>query len=143
MTVDIGEVNRQTIILNNCSERLRSTKTILVNAKNDLNKAWNDESSMKVQNAINKQISNIDKIIGECSNIGNSMKQVAGDIEREERRKQEEELRRQSSKTYIVHAGDTLSKIARDNHTTVQALADYNNISNVNVINVGQQIKIP
>lgn len=44
---------------------------------------------------------------------------------------------------YTVVSGDTLTKIAQEYGTTVQALADYNNISNPNKINVGQKIKIP
>lgn len=45
--------------------------------------------------------------------------------------------------TYIVKKGDTLSSIASKYSTTYQVLAEYNNISDPNVINVGQEIKIP
>lgn len=44
---------------------------------------------------------------------------------------------------YVVKSGDTLSGIAAKYGTTYKALADYNNISNPNLINVGQKIKIP
>lgn len=44
---------------------------------------------------------------------------------------------------YVVKGGDTLSKIARMYNTSVQELARFNNIQNVNIINVGQVIKIP
>ena len=44
---------------------------------------------------------------------------------------------------YTVVAGDTLSKIAAKYGTTYQKLAEYNGISNPNVISVGQKIKIP
>lgn len=44
---------------------------------------------------------------------------------------------------YIVKSGDTLSTIAQKYGTTYQELAKYNNIANPNIINVGQQIKIP
>lgn len=44
---------------------------------------------------------------------------------------------------YVVKSGDTLSAIASKYGTTHQKLATYNNISNPNVIHVGQQIKIP
>lgn len=44
---------------------------------------------------------------------------------------------------YTVVAGDTLSKIATKYGTTYQKLAEYNGISNPNVISVGQKIKIP
>ena len=45
--------------------------------------------------------------------------------------------------TYTVKSGDTLSGIASKYGTTYQKLAEYNNISNPNRINVGQVIKIP
>lgn len=44
---------------------------------------------------------------------------------------------------YTVKAGDTLSGIAAKYGTTYQALAQYNGISNPNVIYPGQTIKIP
>jgi len=44
---------------------------------------------------------------------------------------------------YTVVAGDTLIGIARKYNTTYQKLAEYNNISNPNLINVGQKIRIP
>lgn len=46
--------------------------------------------------------------------------------------------------TYIVKKGDTLSAIAKKNNTTVHALMSINkNISNANVIRVGQIINLP
>lgn len=48
-----------------------------------------------------------------------------------------------SNKTYKVVKGDTLSSIAAKYNTTYQKLAEYNNIKNPNIINVGQIIKIP
>lgn len=44
---------------------------------------------------------------------------------------------------YIVKSGDTLSGIAAKYGTTYQKLAAYNNISNPNLIAVGQKILIP
>ena len=44
---------------------------------------------------------------------------------------------------YTVKSGDTLSSIAEKYGTTYQTLAKYNNISNPNIISVGQKIKIP
>lgn len=50
----------------------------------------------------------------------------------------------QTSDTYYtVKSGDTLSSIAAKYGTTYQKLAQYNNISNPNIITVGQKIKIP
>jgi LysM repeat protein len=45
--------------------------------------------------------------------------------------------------TYTVKTGDTLSAIARRFGTTVAAIAQANNISNVNLIYVGQVLAIP
>lgn len=43
---------------------------------------------------------------------------------------------------YVVKKGDTLSKIAQKYNTTVIQLAKLNNINNVNLIYVGQKIKV-
>lgn len=43
---------------------------------------------------------------------------------------------------YTVKAGDTLSEIAAKAHTTVNALAALNGIKDVNVIHVGQELKL-
>lgn len=54
-------------------------------------------------------------------------------------------LREQSGQNYtiyVVQSGDTLSKIAKKYGTTVKKLAKDNAISNVNLIYVGQKIKI-
>jgi murein DD-endopeptidase MepM/ murein hydrolase activator NlpD len=46
-------------------------------------------------------------------------------------------------KSHKVVSGDTLSKIAAKNGTTVAALTKLNNIKNANSISVGQVIKLP
>lgn len=46
-------------------------------------------------------------------------------------------------KTYTVKKGDTLSKIALANNTTVRDLVSLNGIKNPNVIRVGQVLQIP
>lgn len=48
-----------------------------------------------------------------------------------------------SSTTYTVRSGDTLSGIAARYNTTVQRLVSANNISNPNLIRVGQVLTIP
>jgi lysophospholipase L1-like esterase len=48
-----------------------------------------------------------------------------------------------SETVYVVRAGDTLGKIARRFHTTTAKLADFNGITNANLIHVGQRIRIP
>jgi polysaccharide deacetylase family sporulation protein PdaB len=45
--------------------------------------------------------------------------------------------------TYTVKAGDTLYRIAKTYGTTVQALAEANNIANPNIIYVGQVLSVP
>lgn len=49
---------------------------------------------------------------------------------------------KETKKYYIVKKGDTLSKIAKKYKTTVKQLAKWNNIKNVNVIKVGQKIRV-
>ena len=45
--------------------------------------------------------------------------------------------------TYTVQSGDTLSKIAGKYGLSVQKIADYNHLNNVNSLRVGQKLKIP
>jgi polysaccharide biosynthesis protein PslG len=45
--------------------------------------------------------------------------------------------------TYVVQAGDTLARIALRNGTTVAALVSLNNLSNPNVIFIGQRLNLP
>lgn len=47
-----------------------------------------------------------------------------------------------TSDVYIVKAGDTLSGIAKRYGTSVKTLAELNNIKNLNVIDIGQTIKL-
>ena len=44
--------------------------------------------------------------------------------------------------SYTVKSGDTLSAIAKERNTTVDAIAKKNKISNVNLISVGQVLEI-
>ena len=47
-----------------------------------------------------------------------------------------------SAESYTVKSGDTLSAIAKEKNTTVDAIAQKNKISNVNLITVGQVLDI-
>lgn len=46
-------------------------------------------------------------------------------------------------KTYKVESGDTLSAIAKQFDTTVEAIVDANDISNPDVLDVGDKLVIP
>ena len=47
-----------------------------------------------------------------------------------------------TSYAYTVQQGDTLSKIARENHVTVDQLVEWNQIANRDSLKVGQELKI-
>ena len=47
-----------------------------------------------------------------------------------------------SAESYTVKSGDTLSAIAKEKNTTVDAIAKKNKISNVNLITIGQVLEI-
>lgn len=49
----------------------------------------------------------------------------------------------QSTQTYIVQSGDILSKIAKKFNTTTSELVRQNNLSNPDVLYVGQELRIP
>ena len=48
-----------------------------------------------------------------------------------------------TTREYVVQAGDTLTAIAQQFSVTVTALAEFNQITDVNVISVGQRLQIP
>ena len=48
-----------------------------------------------------------------------------------------------SAKEYAIAAGDTLGKIAKENHVTLKALVDANPSVNPNRLKIGQKIQIP
>lgn len=48
-----------------------------------------------------------------------------------------------SATTYVVKAGDTLYRIATSHNTSVAQIASANNISNVNLLRIGQVLTIP
>lgn len=54
-----------------------------------------------------------------------------------------EDLQSIKETVYTVKSGDTLTKIAKKYNTTVQALTSLNNLSNPNLLRVGQKLKIP
>ncbi|HWX01423.1 LysM peptidoglycan-binding domain-containing protein [Collimonas sp.] len=45
--------------------------------------------------------------------------------------------------SYTVRRGDTLTKIAKLHHCTPQAIAELNDLSNINLIHVGQHLQVP
>ena len=59
----------------------------------------------------------------------------------------DEEARRiieaEDANQYLVQEGDTLTSIAEDLGTTVQKILEANNITNEDLINIGQQLNIP
>jgi murein DD-endopeptidase MepM/ murein hydrolase activator NlpD len=48
----------------------------------------------------------------------------------------------QTTQTYVVKTGDTLTSIAAHFHTTVELLQKWNNIPNPNIIKVGQKLLV-
>jgi len=45
--------------------------------------------------------------------------------------------------SYTVRRGDTLTKIAKLHNSTVQAIAELNDLSNLNLIHIGQHLQVP
>jgi len=48
-----------------------------------------------------------------------------------------------TTKEYVIKPGDTLTKIARRNNTTVKELAEINKIEDVDVIKAGASLRVP
>lgn len=114
----------------------------------DLNTMYNDIRNFRTKNtSIAKSISEIaQEVINGLWGNGEERKTRltrAGYNYSEVQNKVNELLSAQTVITYKVKSGDTLSSIASKYNTTYQKLAEYNNITNPNIINVGQVIKIP
>ena len=45
-------------------------------------------------------------------------------------------------KYHIVESGDTVSELASENGTTIRQIKDWNNIEDVNLIYVGQRLRV-
>lgn len=92
-----------------------------------------------LKNAAREHGIDIDQMILDNGNFRDSLKEqwLTADI-------LEESMKKLGTTTsdYTVAAGDTLSAIAQKCGITVEELAKLNNISDVNVINVGQVLKI-
>lgn len=92
-----------------------------------------------LKNAAREHGIDIDQMILDNGNFRDSLKEqwLTADI-------LEESIKKLGTTTsdYTVVAGDTLSTIAQKYGTTVEELAKLNDISDVNIINVGQVLKI-
>ena len=51
-------------------------------------------------------------------------------------------VNRSAVKYHIVESGDTVSALANENGTTIQQIKDWNNIEDVNLIYVGQRLRV-
>lgn len=110
---------------------------------NNLTKYDNVENS--VNNSINVDIEQTarDVIAGKYGN-GEERKQKLGNLYNEVQKRVNEILRgnTQKEEIYIVKKGDCLCNIAKKFNTTVEKIAKDNNITNVDLIYVGQKLII-
>lgn len=91
-------------------------------------KNYYDQWKGRVARLANNSVSSSRKILGYLRLKGN---------------RKPDEVDTPTNSVYTVRKGDNLSKIANQYNTTYQELARYNNISNPNIIRVGQKINIP
>lgn len=94
-----------------------------------------------VQNTVSVVDLAYEVINGKYGN-GEERKNALGSLYEEVQAKVNEILNSKKETTYIVKKGDTLSAIAKKYNTTVSAIAQKNNIKNVNLIYVNQVLKI-
>ncbi len=97
------------------------------------------------KNTVQKTMSIVDlayEVIAGKHGNGEDRKKSLGSLYDDVQAKVNEILSTKKGTTYTVKKGDTLSAIAKKYNTTVTAIAKKNNIKNVNLINVGQILKI-
>ncbi|MBI2812369.1 MAG: LysM peptidoglycan-binding domain-containing protein [Candidatus Melainabacteria bacterium] len=101
-------------------------RTLSTNASQALSKIQNIEQDLVSHE---KRLDEVAKLKGTLTTISKAISQKPTAVET-------------SSKSHRVKAGDSLEKIARQNHVSVDALRKTNNLSNDKIV-VGQELRIP
>lgn len=91
--------------------------------------SWGNETDKKVADYQNRKGLKVDRHVG--------IKTLTAMFSKEQKA-----VNSKVEGTYRIEEGDTLSKIAYNNGTTVDSLLEINNIKNPNLIRVGQLIKL-
>ena len=84
MALDVSYVNRQADRLDDVESNLASSKNLLKDYKNTLNKVWTDKSVNKVTKKIDNIIKDINSAIEDCKKVKANIKAAARDIRNEE-----------------------------------------------------------
>lgn len=111
----------------------------LVNRRNDEVALFNtpvDKHRTKTVRELANEV-----ILGKYGN-GEERKKALGELYDEVQEEVNKILKPICTVIYTVKAGDTLTHIANKYNTTIQRIAYYNNIKDVNKIYVGQELKI-
>lgn len=152
MAFENVDVNSLKSALNSCKNSINHTKTdSLINAISSPT-IWQGKSQNNLKQALQslrdvryKELENqLNSYIGVVSNI-----EQYKNLEQQNRQYSNEinslqsQVASASIQTYTVVGGDTLYAIARKNNTTVDAIAEANNIQDINNIRVGQVFTIP
>lgn len=113
-----------------------SVKTVKANSttsNQDLNQQLADSK---------KRIANLEKSLEiQTKNLDNMQKALTSLIEAIQG-KEPSATTANSSKVYRVKSGDSLEKIAKQNHTTIKKLKELNNLTSDQII-IGQKIELP
>lgn len=108
--------------------------------KNPLKTPNNSQGQPNNQNEIlnDPKMFDTPKLINENQPLGGAASEITqADIDREKALDAEE------ANAYIVQAGDTLTSIAESFGTTINDIMEVNNITNEDLINIGQQLNMP
>lgn len=151
MAFENVDVNSLKSALTSCKNSINYTKTNQLigaisspsiwqgQAQNNLKQALvklRDVRYKELENKLNSYISVV-SMIEQYKNLENQNVQYASEI-----KSLQTQMASASAQTYTVVGGDTLYAIAKKNNTTVDAIAQANNIQNVNNIHVGQVFTI-
>lgn len=75
-------------------------------------------------------------------NIYSNYEQDFEDEMKNEEEDKAEDAEKAAMKYYVIRSGDTLSKIARNNGTTINALCRLNGISTTTTLKIGRRIRV-
>lgn len=134
---DVGTLSLLASQVSTLEKKVSSLEKTLEKAANDLRSlsAASTQALAKIQE-FESNISSHEKRLDEVGKLKGTLTNISKAIG------QRTESPATSSQTYRVKAGDSLEKIARSQHVSVDALRKVNNLSNDKIV-VGQELRLP
>ncbi|MFZ4740390.1 MAG: peptidoglycan DD-metalloendopeptidase family protein [Bacteroidales bacterium] len=97
-----------------------------------------EEDSTESTSNVTKPVNNVDSIISDVANTN----KISSKVSKTTKSVKEKSTKKEKTRFYKVRSGDTLSKIARNNGTTVKDICKINKINEDAVLSLGKKLKL-